>query len=418
MALDAGFIKREPRKIDISKFLDIICLTAVQGAPSYNDLATRFFALYDISASKQAFWKKVNEECVVFFKSVLELLIQKRYKHMDIQSIKNSATFKRVIVQDSTIIKLPLRLFSVFSGVSNAHKAVCNARIQCVYELLSGSFLHFSIDPYSKNDRAAASELEIQDGDLVLRDRGYSTYDEFQRHIKAKADCIYRHNFKSLYLDPDTYKPIDLKKLLVSKGQLDIQVCLNNKERTKVRLIAEPVDEQVANQRRRKAKKDMKGHRPSKDILFLMSWSIFITTIPAEKANFKKIMKIYSLRWKIEIIFKIMKSHMCLTKLHNVSFNQLQVLLIARFIVMTLSIHNIYQPYYLLIKNQFKKYLSMGKFIKYILKNPECFQKIIIETLKPDTNELFIINQLARYCTYDKRKRLNFLQQLTVLSLS
>ncbi len=35
-----------------------------------------------------------------------------------------------------------------------------------------------------------------------------------------------------------------------------------------------------------------------------MSWSIFLTTIPKEKAEFSELFKIYELRWRIENIFK------------------------------------------------------------------------------------------------------------------
>jgi len=418
MAFEVGFMKRQSKKIDASKMLDIICLTSTNGTPSYNDLASRLYALSEVSASKQAFCKRVNDECVLFFKYVLEKTIEKKYNHIDIESLKNSNKYKRVIVQDSTIIRLPLRLFPIFSGVANASTSVCNARVQCVYELLTGSFLEFSIDPYTKNDLTAAPELEIKEGDLVLRDRGYNTYQEIQRHINAKADCIYRHNFNSTYLDPDTLEAIDLKKLLKSKQKLDMEVCLNNKNKTKVRLIAESVPEKVANERRRKAKIQMHGHNPAKELLFLMSWSIFITTIPQEKADFKKIMNIYRLRWKIEIIFKIMKSHMSFAKIHNVSFNQLQVLLIARFIVLVLSVHLVYQPYYPIVEKHSNKQLSLGKFINYIIQNPECFVKILTQISGLQKNDKEIIKQLVKYCCYDKRKRLNINQQLDLLRLS
>jgi hypothetical protein len=63
--------------------------------------------------------------------------------------------------------------FPEFSGVSNAHTKVCNARIQAVYDLVAGRLVAFSIDPHGKNDLATAPELEIREGDLVLRDRGY-----------------------------------------------------------------------------------------------------------------------------------------------------------------------------------------------------------------------------------------------------
>ena len=67
--------------------------------------------------------------------------------------------------------------------------------------MISEQFLKFEIEPYSKNDQKAAPELELQERDLILRDRGYLTTDEIIRHIKAKADFIFRHNFKMLYLD-------------------------------------------------------------------------------------------------------------------------------------------------------------------------------------------------------------------------
>ncbi len=64
----------------------------------------------------------------------------------------NFRGYQRVLVQDSTVIKLPAALFPEFSGVSNGHSTVCNARIQAGYDRISGKIIDFSIDPYSKND--------------------------------------------------------------------------------------------------------------------------------------------------------------------------------------------------------------------------------------------------------------------------
>ena len=71
-----------------------------------------------------------------------------------------------------------------------------------------------------------------------------------------------------------------------------------------------------------------------------MAWTIFITTIPVEQADFHKIFMIYGLRWRIEIIFKSWKSHMQFAKLHNVSENQLRVILTARFIMIVIYMQN------------------------------------------------------------------------------
>lgn len=198
IAYECGFMRRRSKKIDAALFLTNLCFTSIVGSPSYNDLAAHHYAEYNISASKQPFCKRVNVSCVLFLQDVLANVIKKKCDKEDIQTLINTGLYKRIIIQDSTIIKLPLRLFSVFSGVSNAHSAVCNARIQGVYELLSGRFLSFSIDPYSKNDLTAAPELDLQKGDLVLRDRGYSCNDEIRRHIESGADCIFRHKFTSI----------------------------------------------------------------------------------------------------------------------------------------------------------------------------------------------------------------------------
>ncbi len=410
LAFETGFMKRKSKKIDAPDFLALICLESQKGSPSYNDLASRLETLHQISASKQAICKKVNLQCVLFFQAVLSRIIKFKLAKYEGIALEISDKYMRVIVQDSTIIKLPLRLFKIFSGVSNAHTSVCNARIQGVYDILSGNFISFSIDSYSKNDLSAAPELEILEGDLVLRDRGYFTNKEVKRHADAGANCIYRHKHRTTYLSLKSRKAIDLAKLLKCKGDIDIEVYLNDKHRTKVRLIATAVSEEIANERRRKAKKEMKGHNPSVALLNMMSWTIFITTIPKENADIKKIFLIYSLRWRIEIIFKTWKSYMQFDKVHNVSENQLRILLIARFIMIVICTQHIYNPLHHRIKKEYKRMISMMKLHKYLMKNPEKIIEILstLEKKSKSKKAKNLYGALVRYCTYDQRKRTNF----------
>ena len=95
------------------------------------------------------------------------------------------------------------------------------ASMEATYDLIESLMISFSIDPYSKNDKAAAPELPIQAGDLVLRDHGYLVFDKIRRHRDAGADCIYRHKTGAIYLDPQTPAPIDLPALLRNQGRLD-----------------------------------------------------------------------------------------------------------------------------------------------------------------------------------------------------
>ena len=83
-----------------------------------------------------------------------------------------------------------------------------------------------------------------------------------------------------------------------------------------------------------KARKETRGHNPGQEVLALMDWTIFITTIPAEKLDFESILALYGLRWRIEIIFKGQwKSHLHFATLHRVSKTQLHILISARLLV-------------------------------------------------------------------------------------
>ena len=78
--------------------------------------------------------------------------------------------------------------------------------------------------------------------------------------------------------------------------------------------MSTPVSQAVADERRRKSKKENKGKNPSKEFLEQQDWSIFIVTIPKEEADFLQIFELYTFRWRIEIIFygkrKIMQSNL------------------------------------------------------------------------------------------------------------
>ena len=369
------------------------------------------------SVSKQAVAKKMKQQCKLFMQEIVKTLLVKKLEKDKYVDVVKTLKYKRILLQDSTIIKLPLALYEIFSGVSNKHSKCTNARIQVIYDLISEQFISFSIDSYTKNDIKSAPELQIVEGDLVLRDRGYLSVGEVKRHIDTGADCIYRYKFKTSLLDVNTLKTINLTKILKNNGNLDMEVCLNNNEKTIVRIISSPIDKSVADERRRKAKKENKGKNPSKELLEQLDWTIFIITIPKDKADFSTILKLYSLRWRIEIIFKSWKSNMNFAKYHNVSANQLYVIVFARFIMAILFVQFIFKKCKTLIYKNFNKYLSLMKTIKYLVKFPQILIDLYYDLTNKDQEKLGTnIKALGRYCCYDlRRKKLNFEQEMILI---
>ena len=416
IAINCSFMVRKSL-VSPADLLYAICCQSAQGTVSFNDLAAKMDAESCISVSRQAIAKKVNKKSALdFLKKILSLVLMSKIDKELICSLRTKCKYKRILVQDSTILALPKRLFDVFSGVSNGHTTVCNARIQCVYDLISENFINFTIDTYTKNDLKAAPELALERGDMVIRDRGYWSVSEVQRHVGIGAHCIYRYK-RCTILDVKTGEKINLLERLKNDNKLDLMVKLADLGATIVRLIAFPVSEQIANERRRKAKKEMRS-TPSKELLELLSWSTFVTTIPETEADYDFIFKAYSLRWRIEIIFKAWKSNMEFSKIHNVSKTQLSIILFARFIMIIICIQYIYAPARKIIR-ELQKYLSVLKLVRYLMKNPGKILLIVLEILNFKGKINYHIQSLVKYCCYEKRKRKNFESDLDqILSLS
>jgi hypothetical protein len=411
-------MKRKPRKIPPLAFLVALCHEAVHGSPSYNDLAAAIEARSSIAPSRQSMAERMGPPCLAFLQALLEHVMGRDAVTARDAHTQSGGRYLRVLVQDSTVIQLPAALFGSFSGVANGHASACNARIQAVYDLASMRFVAFSIDPYSKNDQRAAPELEIRAGDLVLRDRGYLANGEITRHVEAGADCIYRHSTRTNYLDALTGLPVALLDHLRRHGRADMPVLLNNPARTRVRLVASPVDPAIAATRRMRAKKEMRGHAPTAEVLALMDWTIFITTIPATDASFEAILAIYGMRWRIEVIFKSWKSHLEFATVHRLCETQLRILLTARLMLVAAWANNLYGPCSRRVRDSLGRELSLLKFIRYLARHPQMAGSLARILAGDNGHEPRVLGAVARYCCYDKRKRPNFNQTWDSLGLT
>lgn len=404
LAKQTGFSKRNSGKMDAFDFFLHVCRLSTTGSVSYNDLASSLELHTPSDVSRQACAQRMTPQAAALFERVLEHLLRQRsaFSLLD-QNI--TSPFSRVLVQDSTLISLPAKLFSEFSGVANAHAKKVHARIQCVTDLCTGRFLYFSIDPYSRPDLSVAIETHTQPRDLLLRDRGYFRLESFASQSIQQSFFIQRYKHKTLLLDsPEAKDPIDLLRVLQEKGSLDQIVYFPKLQGIPFRLVAFPVPEEIANLRRMKAKKEYPGHNPSKEVLALMSYTIYITNLLDPSFTPDCMARLYGLRWRIESIFKTFKSNLGFEKCHTVSSTQLRSLLLARFCVVCLYYHQVFAPLWSIVKNKTDRHLSLMKMMRYLQIHPEAlsrFQgKLTDKTLRA----------LVRYCCYDKRKRSNFMQ--------
>ena len=99
--------------------------------------------------------------------------------------------------------------------------------------------------------------------------------------------------------------------------------------------MASRVPEAIVNERRRKARKHAKkkGDTPSKAHLELLAWHLFITKVPSTMWKTETVIKVYLIRWQVELIFTSWKSSLHLASINTKkedttlqqSFSQIQV---------------------------------------------------------------------------------------------
>lgn len=278
--------------------------------------------------SKQGLHKRLKQPALAFLQHCLEDAISCHLRRPDLPALP---AFQRVLVQDSTCLSLPPTLARAFPGPANqSGKAQASLRIQCVYDLCAERFVHFLLCAFTRNDQSASSDILplLRSGDLLLRDLAYFTLHSL-RDIAAKgAVFLTRLRFGTSVLDPGTAQPLPWRSILSSTRPVDLSVLLGMEDKIPVRLIAIPLPQAVANERRRKARLNRDRRVQLSELYFyLLGWGLFLTNASPQQMPIQKVPAIYRLRWRIEILFRSWKSHLGLQTPHRIGLFQAQVLI-------------------------------------------------------------------------------------------
>jgi len=342
----------------------------------------------------------MGRECVEFLRGAVSALI---FKFSSADKLRLDGVFndfRRVLIQDSTQIQLPEHLANYFPGPANQNrKRGAALKIQVVYNLLDETFHYFGLSGFRRTDQAASADIlsVAQPGDLVLRDLGYFATPIFQKLIDRGVHFLSRLRQDVAILDPHSLKRVDLLKKLHTHGVFDENILLGAEQKVQVRLVALPVPEQIANERRRKAKTDRdKRRNPSKEYLDLLGWNIFVTSVESSIWSSETIQNVYGVRWRIEIIFKSWKSHFNLSVTATGSMHQVEALIWARLFAICL-----FQKLLAIFDSRTPKPVSL-------LKSAQFFPLLLLSSLKDCITTYLSTKLIDSHLRLEKRNKKNY----------
>jgi hypothetical protein len=311
---ESGFVVRQS-KLGGAGFVQALVFGWMANPESSLEQLARTAAVVGVPITPQGLDQRFSAAGAACLRGVLERMIRYEVVAPEIpQSLLDR--FSAVFVRDSTTITLPKVLEPFWRG-NSGHGTRSTLKIQLEYDLRSGSFAGLHLQHGRSQDRTSPTQKtpEIA-GALRIADLGYFDLDVLaadSQHghflTRAMANIVFFDEVGERHTLDDYLRQVDA-------DEIDIPICAGNRRRLPCRLVARRAPKRVANQRRRKLNREnqKKGQTTSRRALYLLNWTIFLTSVPPSILSADALFILGRCRWQIELIFKLWKQDAQLDK--------------------------------------------------------------------------------------------------------
>ena len=367
-AKSTGFIKRR-RGLSAKDFL--VLMTVGQLGIKHPSLAAMVDAVKS-RISREALHQRFDESAVRYIQTCSQYVLKQKVSQGVTIKAKLLKRFERVMIADSSSWDVNPQLAGIFPG-SGGSASAANCKLQLFYEYKGGELSFFEITAGTRPDTNYTHQLSkhIQAKDLWLTDLGYFCLETFHDIDAKGAFFLSRFLVRTKLFDAKTGSAIELSRMLksLSGNAYQFSVTMGSEKSTRVRcrLICLRVSEQLANERRRRLKKEAKkkGRTPSQLHLALCDWTLMVTNIPESSLAAEMVRPFYSLRWQIELLFKQIKTVLCIHHANTANVHRLRCEVYGK-LIMAVFIHRIHSCFNGRLWNLRHREVSMDKLYKRI----------------------------------------------------
>ncbi|KAA0794952.1 IS4 family transposase [Bacillus sp. BPN334] len=405
LARELAFVQRK-RKFS-GRDLVIICVWISQrvASDSLVRLCSQLHAVTGTFMSPEGLNKRFNKKAVCFLKHIFSTLLKKKISDTSVIPSSSIIYFQRIRILDTTIFQVPKHLASVYPG-SGGCAQTAGIKIQLEYDLHSGQFLNFQVEPGKNNDKTFGTEClaTLRPGDLCIRDLGYYSLDDLDQmdqrgvyyisRLKLNNMVYIKNEFPEYFRNgtvkkESQYIKVDLEQIMntLKPGQVheitDGYIGKDKKLFTRVimyQLTEKQLRERMKKQMYTESKKGITYSDKSKKLAGI---NIYVTNIPWEIVPMEQIHDFYSLRWQIEIIFKTWKSLFQIHHWQNIKQERLECYIYGKLIAIFLCSSTMFKMRQLILQKK-QKELSEYKAIGMI----QDHLYILYQAIQQDTQEI------------------------------
>lgn len=307
-----GFVQRES-KLGGAKFAQTLVFGWLANPDATLEELAQSAASVGVTISPQGLDERFTERAAACLKQVLSEAVQQLG---DVSGVTGTLLdrFKGVYVLDSTTVSLPKALASVWPGGGDQPQSERPAalKISVCWNIKDGPIQGLQLQAGRDQDQTTELQrLALPADALRLADLGYFDLDVLRQLNDTHVYWVSRWKVR-LSLYDATGRVRDLKAWLDAhaEGPIDEPIQLGQ-ARVACRLLAVRVPQAVADRRRQQLHQQArrKGQTVSQARLDLANWTILLTNVPKTLLSLTEALALARLRWQIELLFKLWKSH-------------------------------------------------------------------------------------------------------------
>jgi Transposase DDE domain len=194
-------------------------------------------------------------------------------------------------------------------------------RLHTAYNFTAGRLAQVTLTDQSGGEHLGYYRL--QPGDIVVADNGYGYRRSVATVCKQQADLVIRVRPATFPFEQADGQVVDVVARLRKRGP-SVRAwrgwCTDGDgERYQVRLIAAKLPPAEAAAARRRARQNARDHGRTvqPQTLLVAGWVLLITTLPVARWDAPAVLRLYRVRWQVELVFKRMKSILRLGQLRG-----------------------------------------------------------------------------------------------------
>ncbi len=290
--------------------------------------------------------ERFNQYAVCFLKKAVEALLSKHCSQS--VSLMECDQFKRILIKDSVCFQVDASLAEYFPGCGGSGSPA-TVRIQFEYDLVAGTIVDLSLHGFVEQDADNSTMTldVVNDGDLIIRDLAYmhitalkgilTRLGDFLSRLQARRQVYQLRNGEPVMLD---FAGIVQSMEKYQLDKIEEKVFLDEQMTLEVRLFIYLLPLEVYRERIRKANLNAKkkGRQLTKEFRARARLNLFITSASEDVLDIETAWKAYTLRWQIELGFKIWKSLWKIDKVKKVKKERLECYIWSKLFIIVLSL--------------------------------------------------------------------------------